>query len=208
MVTLSQFQTRTETLAINWSHFLRPHSYSVKNHERSTGAITSENEAASLSLAISVPAAAVSLFLKWYVSFSIYILILAIKMFQSQSKDAYDLLPYCNVSHIKLSSNVIHYILKTKYSFIYYSIGYNRNNWILDMNSMRNMNMEIPHLHSLHLALLTDRDLLLRCLLSALHSKTSYDHQRTAVPFSNSKREKKSIKWSVRNQLCIDNATE
>lgn len=73
-------------------------------------------------------------------------------MFQSQSKDAYDLLAYCNVSHIKLSSNIIHYFLKTKYSFIYYSTGKNRNNWILDINSMRNMNMGIPHLHSLHLA--------------------------------------------------------
>lgn len=151
-ITLSLFQTRTEPLAINWSHFLRPHSCNVKNHERSTGAITSENEAASLSLAISIPAAAVSLFLKWYVSFSIYILILAIKMFQSQSKDAYDLLPYCNVSHIKLSSNIIHYFLKTKYCFIYYSIGNNKKKWIFDINSMRNMNMGILHLRSLHLA--------------------------------------------------------
>lgn len=67
-------------------------------------------------------------------------------MFQSQYKDEYDLLLCCNVSHIKLSSNIIHYFLKTKCSFIYYSIGNIRNNQILDINSMRSMNIGIPHL--------------------------------------------------------------
>lgn len=125
---LSLSLRRTEPLAINCRHFLRSHSSNVNNPEKSTGAITPEDEADSLSLAISTTATAVSLFLKWYVSFSIYILILGIKMVQRQYKDAYDLLPYCNGSHIKLSTNIIHYFLKTKYSIIYYSIGNNRNN--------------------------------------------------------------------------------
>lgn len=68
------------------------------------------------------------------------------KMFQSPSKDAYDLLAYCNPCHIKLSSNIIHYFFKTKYFFIYYSIGNNRNNCIFDINSVRNMNMGVLHL--------------------------------------------------------------
>lgn len=76
------------------------------------------------------------------------------------------------------------------------------------MNSMRNMNMEIPHLHSLHLALLTEiyfYDVyFLHCIVR--HHMTIKGEPSS--PQIQKEKKKKSIKWSVRNKLRINSATE